>query len=174
VAQDQNPSQGGYPRQGYNQTPDKSLLSHLAIEAGAGFNRPVGYARTFATWGGNVALGAGWKFNQWFSMLAEWQYLSDKIPGNYLPQVGVPGGHIHVWGLTLEPTFNYQTSGKLGGYAFGGGGFFQVAAAVLDACYPWGIEAPTTLKEPSADRTTTAPRFKHSISGFIARRLPAV
>jgi hypothetical protein len=125
VDQDQGPNQGGYPAQRYNQNTDDSLLSHLSIEAGGGFNRPVGYTRTFATWGGNIALGAGWKFTRWFSTLAEWQYLSDKIPGNYLAQVGVPGGHIHVWGLTLEPTYTYQTSGKLGGYAFGGGGFYR-------------------------------------------------
>jgi hypothetical protein len=125
VIQDQNPNQGGYPAQKYNQSFDNSLINHIAIEAGGGFNRPVGYARTFSTWGGNLALGGGWKFNRWFSTLAEWQYLSDKIPGNYLAQAGVPGGHIHVWGLTLEPTFNYQTSGKLGGYVFGGGGFYR-------------------------------------------------
>jgi hypothetical protein len=125
VVQDQSPNQGGYPSQRYTPNTDNSLLSHLAIEAGGGFNRPVGNTRTLATWGGNVALGAGWKFNQWFSTLAEWQYLSDKIPGKYLAQAGVPGGHIHVWGLTLEPTYTYQTSGKLGGYAFGGGGFYR-------------------------------------------------
>jgi hypothetical protein len=125
LAQDQYPSLGGYPRQGYDQPHDDSLMSHIAVEAGAGFNRPVGYTRNFATWGGNVALGAGWKFNKWFSTLAEWQYLSDKIPGAYLAQAGVPGGHIHVWGLTMEPTVTYPTEGKLGGYVFGGGGFYR-------------------------------------------------
>jgi hypothetical protein len=125
VVQDQYPNQGGYSGRGNTGNPGDSLLSHIAIEAGGGFNRPVGYTRSFATWGGNIALGAGWKFTKWFSTLAEWQYLDNKIPGNYLAQAGVPGGHIHVWGLTLEPTFNYQTSGKLGGYVFGGGGFYR-------------------------------------------------
>lgn len=57
MVQDQNPNQGGYPTQRYNQSLDNSLINHIAVEAGGGFNRPVGYARTFSTWGGNVALG---------------------------------------------------------------------------------------------------------------------
>ncbi len=125
LIQDQVPNQGGYSRQGYNAYHDNSVLSHIAIEAGGGFNRPLGYSRSFATWGGNVTIGAGWRFNKWFSTLAEWQLLDNKIPGAYLANVGVPGGHIHTWGLTLEPTFNYQTDGALGAYVIGGGGFYR-------------------------------------------------
>jgi hypothetical protein len=100
-------------------------LNHIAIEAGGGFNRPVGDTRNFATWGGNLTLGAGWNFNKWFSTLAEWQFIDNKIPGAYLADVGVPGGHIHTWGLTLEPTVNFSGRGSLGGYLFGGGGFYR-------------------------------------------------
>jgi hypothetical protein len=123
VQDQQYPNRGGYSRQGYSH--NDSIMSHIAIEAGGGFNRPLGYSRSFATWGGNVQIGGGWNFNKWFSTLAEWQYFSDKIPGAYLSNVGVPGGHIHTWGLTLEPTINYKTSGQWGGYVVGGGGFYR-------------------------------------------------
>jgi hypothetical protein len=128
LVQDQYPSrpQGGYSRQGYpHQENNTSVLSHIAIEAGGGFNRPVGVTRSFATWGGNVEIGSGWNFNKSFGVLAEWEYFSNKIPGAYLSNAGVPGGHIHTWGLTLEPTYNFKTSGSLGGYIIGGGGFYR-------------------------------------------------
>lgn len=125
VIQDQSPNQGGYSRQGYSQHQENSTMSHIAIEAGGGFNRPLGYSRSFATWGGNVEIGGGWNFNKAFGVLAEWELLDNKIPGSYLSNVGVPGGHIHTWGLTLEPTYNIQTSGPWGGYAIGGGGFYR-------------------------------------------------
>lgn len=122
VQDQQYPNRGGYSRQSY---PSESVKSHIAIEAAGGFNRPLGYSRSFATWGGNVSIGAGWNFNKWFRTVAEWQYYSDKIPGAYLSNVGVPGGHIHVWGFTLEPTISYNTSGAWGGYVIGGGGFYR-------------------------------------------------
>jgi hypothetical protein len=123
VQDQQYPNRGGYSRQGYSH--NESVMSHISIEAAGGFNRPLGYSRSFATWGGNVAIGGGWNFNRWFSTVAEWQYFSDKMPGAYLSNVGVPGGHIHVWGLTLEPTINYKTDGQWGGYVVGGGGFYR-------------------------------------------------
>lgn len=122
-AQDQYPNQGGYSRQGYHQ--ENSTVEHIAIEAGGGFNRPLGNSRSFATWGGQFTLGGGWNFNKEFSTLAEWTIYDNKIPGAYLTEVGAPGGHIHTWGLTLEPTYYVNGSGSLGAYFFGGGGFYR-------------------------------------------------
>lgn len=124
LAQDQYPNQGGYSRQGYRYN-QENTLQHIAIEVGGGFNRPLGNTRTFATWGGNFTVGGGWNFNKEFGVLAEWQFIDNKIPGRYLANVGVPGGHIHTWGLTLEPTYTISGSGSLGGYVFGGGGFYR-------------------------------------------------
>jgi hypothetical protein len=125
LIQDQYPNRGGYSRQGYHPPSDNSVWSHIAIEGGGGFNRPLGYTRSFATWGGNVELGAGWEFSKWFSTLAEWQFFDNKIPGAYLANVQVPGGHIHTWGLTLEPTFALPITSTIGGYVIGGGGFYR-------------------------------------------------
>ncbi|HEX3940351.1 MAG TPA: hypothetical protein VHX11_02615 [Acidobacteriaceae bacterium] len=126
LVQDQYPNQGGYGGSrpgGYHE--ETSALQHIAIEAGGGFNRPLGGTRGFATWGGNFMVGAGWNFTKQFATLAEWSILDDKIPGGYLSNVGAPGGHIHTWGLTLEPTYYYKTSGTIGGYVIGGGGFYR-------------------------------------------------
>lgn len=125
LIQDQYPNRGGYSRQGYHPSTDNSVWSHIAVEGGGGFNRPLGNSRNFATWGGNLELGAGWNFNKRFGTIAEWEFFDNKIPGSYLSNVGVPGGHIHTWGLTLEPTYNFQGSGSLGGYVIGGGGFYR-------------------------------------------------
>jgi len=127
LLQDQNqyPNQGGYSRQGYPYHTDNSRWSHIAFEAGGGFNRPMGNTRAFATWGGNLTIGAGWRFSRIVSVLAEWQFIDNKIPGGYLANIGVPGGHIHTWGLTLEPTIDYAHWGNLGGYVIGGGGFYR-------------------------------------------------
>jgi len=121
----QGPNQGGYSRQGYSYHHENSPIQHIAIEVGGGLNRPLGNTRSFATWGGNFTVGGGWNFNKEFAVLGEWQFLSNKIPGNYLADVGVPGGHIHTWGLTVEPTYYINGSGSLGGYIFGGGGFYH-------------------------------------------------
>jgi hypothetical protein len=125
LVQDQSPNTGGYSRQGYNTHQENSVFSHIAAEAGGGFNRPVGYTRSFATWGGNLEFGGGWNFNQRLGALIEYEFFDNKIPGKYLSNVDVPGGHIHTWAFTMEPTYNFKTSGSLGGYVIGGGGFYR-------------------------------------------------
>ena len=125
LVQDQYPNQGGYNRQGYNTHHNDSLLDHLAIEAGAGFNVPVGNTTTWQNVGYSINLGGGWNFTNRIGVLAEYSFNHANIPQNTLTNVGEPNGNVHVWSLTLDPIFYYKTSGHIGGYVTGGGGFYR-------------------------------------------------
>ena len=101
--------------------------SHLAFEAGGGFTSPIGNTGHYETFGGNVRLGGGWNFNKWLGALVEYDFNSDKIPGKVLAGIGAPGGHVHVWSITVDPIIYYANSGKFGGYVTGGGGYYHKA-----------------------------------------------
>jgi hypothetical protein len=125
LVQDQYPNQGGYNRPGYSTHHSDSLTDHLAIELGAGLNVPVGNTTTWQNVGYSINLGGGWNFNNRFGVLAEYGFNGANIPQNTLTNVGEPNGHVHVWSITLDPIFYYKTSGHIGGYVTGGGGFYR-------------------------------------------------
>jgi hypothetical protein len=125
LVQDQYPNQGGYNRQGYNAHHSDSLTDHLAIELGAGLNVPSGNTTTWQSVGYSINLGGGWMFNDKLGMLAEYNFNRSNIPTNTLTNIGEPDGNVHVWSLTLDPIFYYKTSGRIGGYVTGGGGFYR-------------------------------------------------
>ncbi len=103
----------------------QSRWSHLAFEAGGGFNAPVGHTTNYATYGGNLTIGTGWNFNKWLGTLVEYQFMSDKIPGKTLAAVGAPGGNVHVWSFTIDPILYLPSQGNFGAYITGGGGFYR-------------------------------------------------
>jgi hypothetical protein len=125
LVQDQYPNQGGYNRQGYSRHHSDSLTDHLAIELGAGLNVPAGNTTTWQAVGYSINLGGGWNFNSRFGVLAEYNFNHANIPINTLTNIGEPDGNVHVWSLTLDPIFYLKTSGHIGGYVTGGGGFYR-------------------------------------------------
>jgi hypothetical protein len=135
LVQDQYPNQGGYNRQGYNTHHSDTWQDHLAIEAGAGFNVPTGNTGTWQNVGYTINLGGGWNFNDRFGVLAEYGFNRGNIPQNTLTDVGEPNGNVHVWSLTLDPVFYYKTSGKIGGYVTGGGGFYRKLTSFTESVY---------------------------------------
>ena len=120
LAESQSPN--SVPNYGY---PEKYGMSHFAAEFGGGWTTPANESQHDLTYGWDVVAGAGYKFNHKFSLLGEYQFNSNKIPGKVLAQVGEPGGDIHIWSLTVDPVWNYKTSGVWGGYVTGGGGFYR-------------------------------------------------
>ena len=123
---------GGYGNGGYHQYSQygEPGFHHLAIEAGAGFDAPVGNTKKAETWGYNVKLGGGWNFNPRFGMLLEYEFNRTGIPDNVLQSVAAQNGvgvngSVHVWGFTLDPIYYYKTTGAWGGYVTGGGGFYR-------------------------------------------------
>ncbi|HEV3149477.1 MAG TPA: hypothetical protein VGY94_00905 [Acidobacteriaceae bacterium] len=126
-AQEGGQNSGGYGRGGYKQYPryGQPGFHHLAIEAGAGFDAPVGNTKNAQTFGYNIKLGGGWNFNHRFGTLLEYEFNRTGIPNNVLGAVGAPEGNVHMWGITLDPVFYYKTGGAWGGYVTGGGGFYR-------------------------------------------------
>jgi hypothetical protein len=116
---------GGYGNGGYHQYSGEPGFHHIAIEAGAGFDAPLGNTKNAQTFGYNVKLGGGWNFNPHFGALLEYEFNRTGIPNNVLAAVGAPQGNVHLWGITLDPIYYYKTTGAWGGYVTGGGGFYR-------------------------------------------------
>jgi len=135
AVQDQYPNQGGYNRQGYSAHHSNSLTDHLTIELGGGFNVPTGNTKRWQNVGYSINLGGGWMFSDRFGVLAEYGFNRDNIPQNTLTNVGEPNGNVHVWSLTLDPIFYYKTSGRVGGYVTGGGGFYRKLTSFTESVY---------------------------------------
>jgi hypothetical protein len=117
---------GGY---GYH---DHGLTSHLTFEGGGGFNAPIGNDTPFITWGGNVTVGGGYKFEKHVSVLAEYQFIDDKLPGSLIADAGAQGGHAHIWSLTLDPVIDLFPARKNDIYVTGGGGFYRKVTSFTD------------------------------------------
>jgi hypothetical protein len=111
---------------------DRSLTSHLTFEGGGGFNAPIGNDQPFITWGGNFTVGGGYRFNKRFSVLAEYQFMDNKLPGGLIADAGAQGGHAHIWSLTLDPVIDLFPSRRNDIYITGGGGFYRKVTSFTD------------------------------------------
>ncbi len=128
----QGQNSGGYGNGGYKQYPKygEPGFHHLAIEAGAGFDAPLGNTKSAQTFGYGLRLGGGWNFNRHFGTLLEYEFNRTGIPNSVLASVGAAAGvgvngDVHIWGFTLDPVYYYKTTGAWGGYVTGGGGFYR-------------------------------------------------
>ena len=117
--------------------------SHVAGEAGGGFNAPVGndtssagnnpgstsasgtYGGPYLTYGGNFTGGLGLRFSPRLSLLGEYQFIDDKLPGAFIAAVGTQGGHAHIWSMTLDPVIDLFPKAINSVYVTGGGGFYR-------------------------------------------------
>jgi hypothetical protein len=131
-SQESGQNSGGYGNGGYRQYPKygEPGFHHIAIEAGAGFDAPIGNTKSAQTFGYNIKLGGGWNFNRHFGTLLEYEFNRTGIPESVLASVGAQAGvgvngNVHIWGFTLDPVYYYKTTGSWGGYVTGGGGFYR-------------------------------------------------
>jgi hypothetical protein len=108
------------------------LFHSLAFEAAGGFNGPVGDSSNYITWGGNFTGGGGLHFNNRFSLLAEYQFMDDKLPGNVIAETGATGGDAHIWSLTLAPVIDLFPKSTNSVYVTGGGGFYRKVTNFTD------------------------------------------
>jgi len=109
-----------------------SFKSHLTFAVGGGFNGPTSESSHYITWGGNLNLGAGYKFNQHLSTLIEYQFIADKLPGALIAQTGATGGHAHIWSFTLAPVIDLFPTHTNDLYVTGGGGFYRKVTSFTD------------------------------------------
>jgi|WetSurMetagenome_2_1015567.scaffolds.fasta_scaffold138507_2 hypothetical protein len=103
----------------------------FALEFGGGFNAPIGNDTSsssggpFITWGGNFTVGGGLHLNKYLSLLAEYQFIDDKLPGSFIGEVGTDGGNAHIWSFTLAPVVDLFPKRTNSIYVTGGGGFYR-------------------------------------------------
>jgi hypothetical protein len=110
----------------------KYKASHnFALEFGGGFSAPIGNDSSannggpFITWGGNFTAGGGLHFNKYLSLLAEYQFIGNKLPGSMIADVGTQGGNAHIWSFTLDPVIDLFPKRTNSVYVTGGGGFYR-------------------------------------------------
>ena len=108
------------------------ITDHLAYEAGGGFNAPVGNDKPFITYGWNVTGGVGYRFNPHLSLMAEYQFIDDKLPGSLIADAGANGGQAHIWSLTLDPVIDLFPKRRDDIYVTGGGGFYRKLTQFTD------------------------------------------
>jgi Outer membrane protein beta-barrel domain len=119
--------QGSYDSQGGG-----GFFSRMAWELGAGFNAPAPDSSDDITWGGNFTLGGGYRFNRRLSALIEYQFISDKLPGRLINEVGATGGYAHIWSFTASPVFDIFPKSSNDVYITGGGGFYRKVTSFTD------------------------------------------
>jgi opacity protein-like surface antigen len=106
-------------------------FSRLALEVGGGFNSPAPDSPDI-TWGGNLTIGAGYRFNPMLSTLIEYQYIDNKLPGTLIAQAGSTGGNAHIWSFTVAPVVDLFPKGRFDAYFTGGGGFYRKVTNFTD------------------------------------------
>ena len=146
-----------------------SLWSHLAFEAGAGFNAPIGNDTPYITWGGNFTGGAGFHFSPRLSALLEFQYLDDKLPGALVAAGGGTGGNAHIIALTGEPVFDLFPKLKNSAYITGGGGYYHKSTnfTIQECCDFYGYPVNVTANSFSSNQfgVNLGVGFSHRIGG---------
>ena len=106
--------------------------SNYALDFGGGFNAPHPDSSPYITWGGHFNVGAGYHFSPNFALLAEYQFIDDKLPGNLIAETGANGGNAHIWSLTLNPIVSLFPKSSNDLYITGGGGFYRKVTNFTD------------------------------------------
>jgi Outer membrane protein beta-barrel domain len=153
-----------------------SWFNNLAFEAGGGFNAPTSDSSPYITWGGNFTAGVGKRFNSYLSLMAEYQFIDDKLPGAIIAETGANGGHAHIWSLTLDPVFDLFPSSTNSVYVTGGGGFYRKVTSFTDPeeteycdyyyCYPGITNAVVGHYSSNQGGWNIGAGFTHRLGGL--------
>ncbi|MBS1801761.1 MAG: hypothetical protein JST28_00260 [Acidobacteria bacterium] len=108
------------------------LRSHLTYEVGGGFNAPTDDSSPYIGWGYNFTVGAGYRFDQHFSMNLEYQYIHSKLPAPIVAEAGATGGYDTLWSFTLDPMYEINPKSAITFYGVGGGGFYRKVTNFTD------------------------------------------
>ncbi len=99
-------------------------FSHIAFEGGGGFSAPIGNDTPYITWGGHFIAGAGLHFSPRFTVLGEFQFLDNKLPGAFVAAGGGQTGNSHIISLTVDPVVDLFPKRVNSAYLTGGGGYY--------------------------------------------------
>jgi hypothetical protein len=106
-----------------------------ALEFGGGFNAPTSSSSDHITWGGNFTVGGGMYITPRLAVLAEYQFIDDKLPGKLIAETGANGGNAHIWSFTLNPVFDLFPKSTNDLYLTGGGGFYRKVTNFTDPAF---------------------------------------
>ena len=146
------------------------ILSHIAIEAGAGFNAPIGNDTPYITWGGNFTGGVGLHFGQHFAVLGEFQFMDNKLPGAFVAAGGGQGGNAHIVSITVDPLIDLFPKWTNSAYLTGGGGFYHKSTnfTVQQCCDFYGYPVSVTTNGFSSNQSglNIGLGFTHRLGGI--------
>jgi hypothetical protein len=129
-------------------------FSRLAVEAGGGFNAPIGNDTPYITWGGNFTGGAGIHFSRRFSLLGEFQFMDNKLPGALVAAGGGQTGNAHIIGLTVAPVIDMFPKSSNSVYITGGGGYYYKSTNfnIQECCDFYGYPVTVTANSFSSNQ----------------------
>lgn len=130
------------------------MFHHLAFEAGGGFNAPIGNDTPYITWGGNFTVGAGFRFSNRLSVLGEYQFIGDKLPGAFVAAGGGTGGNAHINSLTVDPVIELFPKASNDVYLTGGAGWYHKSTnfTVEECCDFYGYPVEVTANSFSSNQ----------------------
>ncbi len=132
----------------------KFTVNRLAIELGAGFNAPIGNDTPYITWGGNFTGGAGMNLNKHFSLMGEFQFMDNKLPGAFVAAGGGQGGNAHIFSITAAPVIDLLPTRVNSIYLTGGGGYYYKSTnfTVQVCCDFYGYPVTLTTNSFSSNQ----------------------
>src|SRR5690242_14072698 len=97
----------------------------VSFNIGAGFTTPVGSTSRRLDTGWNAQGGVGYNFIPHLGANLEFNYSDMGINNRTLTNIGVPGGSVRMWSLTVDPIVRLNPKGPVDWYFIGGGGLYH-------------------------------------------------
>jgi len=136
---------------------------HYAFETGGGFNAPIGNDTPYITWGGNFTIGGGLRFSPWLSLLGEYQFIDDKLPGAFIASANPAGGgngsggNTKINSLSVDPVIDIFPKSSNSIYATGGVGWYHKSTnfTVAECCDFYGYPVVVNAASFSSNQLGT-------------------
>lgn len=145
-------------------------FSHFAFEAGAGFNAPIGNDGPYITYGGNFTVGGGLHFTKRLTVLGEFQFLDNKLPGAFVAAGGGQSGNAHIISLTASPVIDLFPKWTNSVYVTGGGGYYHKSTNfdIQECCDFEGFPVNVTANSFSSNQLggNLGLGFSHRLGGI--------
>jgi hypothetical protein len=149
---------------------DHSFMSRMTFIAGAGFNAPIGNDGPYVTYGGNLTVGAGLRLSNRISVLGEYQFIDDKLPGAFVAAGGGNNGNTHINSITVDPVIELFPKWRNSAYAVGGFGWYHKSTNfnVEVCCDFFGYPVNVTANSFSSDQigANIGLGYEHRIGGL--------
>ncbi len=100
-------------------------VQRFTFDAGAGFTQPAGNTGRALDTGWNAGVGGGINFNSHLGAMVQFQYNRMDINNSTLNLIGVPGGDVQFWSVTLDPRVHLVPKSHVDVYLVGGGGLYH-------------------------------------------------